>query len=543
MSSVRRTRGRQRRSYPVEMRRPDASDVMLVAGAAAVSGVLVVLSSEGVADWVFGTFVFTLAGYVVRATVLAWLRARTLRARADLLASTEPDEVARAAIREERQRLGEDIAAVLRDAISDIAQEVARLDEDDPRPSLRRIHERTQLATSELRRQLGLLRAPDPDQDPPLGPSPEPTAIPRRDLVLGCGLALLAAVETTAYLLTDGPRAWLPWSPVLSALAAACAVGRTVAPGAASALCAVLFTFGSLVGYPVTLGFWTFGTVGCLVWALAARARARSMDIAGGVLLVASVTWTRYADDPDNLLISVLLMSVAASGGLVVRMAGHRESRSRARAVAREAELADAARAAVSAERAGFARELHDVTSHAVGVIAIQAAAGQVSWPQDPEGVRRTVAVIAATARSTLAELDRLGLEESTRPRGLDDLYQVVARIRAAGTPVDLTMVGELPVACAPVVHRVVQEALTNAVRHAPGAAVTVTVSSTPEQVVVGVVDDGAGPGAAATRGYGLVGLAERVALARGTLASGPGHNGGFAVQAVLPTHPETVPS
>jgi signal transduction histidine kinase len=172
-------------------------------------------------------------------------------------------------------------------------------------------------------------------------------------------------------------------------------------------------------------------------------------------------------------------------------------------------------------------------------VIALQAAAGQVSWPQDPEGVRRTVAVIAATARSTLAELDRLGLDEPTRPRGLDDLNQVVARIRAAGTPVDLTVVGELPVACAPVVHRVVQEALTNALRHAPGAAVTVTVSSTAEQVLVRVVDDGDGPGAAATRGYGLVGLAERVALARGTLSSGPGPSGGFAVQAVLPTHPE----
>jgi signal transduction histidine kinase len=70
-----------------------------------------------------------------------------------------------------------------------------------------------------------------------------------------------------------------------------------------------------------------------------------------------------------------------------------------------------------------------------------------------------------------------------------------------------------------------------------------VKVSSTAEQVVVRVVDDGEGPAAAATRGYGLVGLAERVALARGTLASGPGPSGGFAVHVVLPTHPEAVPS
>jgi signal transduction histidine kinase len=517
------------------MRRPTPSELTLVATAAGVTALVVVRDpAAGIAEWVFGTFLFSLAGFVVRAGVVAGLRARAERTRARLLVATQPDEVARAAIHEERRRLGEEIVAALRRTMADVVAEVQVLDDADPVPGLRRIHQRTQLATSELRRHLGLLRSPlPPEKDEP--PPSVSGVVRRRDLALAGALSVLAALEVTGYLATEGPREWLPWSPLLTALAAACVAGRTAAPGAASAVCAMVFLLGWLVGYPVLGGFWSFGTLGCLVWVVAAHARVVSREVLGGLLLVASVVWTRQVDDAENLPIAVLLMSVAASGGLVVRMARGGETRARTSARAREAELVTAAREAVSAERVGFARDLHDVVSHAVGLIALQSSAAQVSWPQDRDAVRRSVAVIDATARSTLKELDRLGLRAGDHAPGVDDLTALVGRIRAAGTAVELTLVGELPARCAAVVHRVVQESLTNAVRHAPGAAVRAMVTSTEHQVVVRVSDDGAGAGASVARGYGLVGLAERVGLAGGTLRAGAGPDGGFLVEAVLP--------
>jgi signal transduction histidine kinase len=340
----------------------------------------------------------------------------------------------------------------------------------------------------------------------------------------------------TGYLVTEGPQSLLPWSPVFSAQAAACVIGRTSAPGAASAGCAAVWVAGWLAGYPVLGGFWCFGTLGCLLWAVAAHAPVVSRDLLGGVLLVGAVAWTMHRADPDNLAMLLMLMSVAASGGIVVRLARGREINARSSAMARAAELLTATREAVSAERAGFARDLHDVVSHAVGLIAMQSSAAQVSWPHNPGEVRRSVAVIEATARSTLAELDQLKLESHGHEADMDDLVALVERIRSTGTCVDLTVVGEFPARCGSVIHRVLQESLTNAVRHSPGAAVRATVSSTKQQVVVRVIDDGVGPGASAARGYGLVGLTERGGLAGGTLTTGAGPEGGFIVEATLPT-------
>nr|WP_294693947.1 histidine kinase [uncultured Friedmanniella sp.] len=517
------------------MRRPTPFELTLVVAAASVTGLLVLRDpAAGPAEWVFGTFLFLLAGYVVRTGVVATLRALAERTRARRLEATRPEEVARAAIHEERRRLGEDIGAALRRTMADVVAEIEVLDAADPVPGLRRIHQRTQLATSELRRHLGLLRSPVPAEKH--GPaSTGPRTARSRDLALASGLVVLALLEVTAYLATEGPLEWLPWSPVLTALAAACVAGRTAAPGAASALCGAVFLVGWLVGYPVTGGFWAFGTLGCLVWAVAAHASVISRDLLGGLLLVTAVIWTRQADDGDNLLITVVMISVAASGGLILRMARGGETRARGVAATREAALVTATREAISAERIGFARDLHDVVSHAVGLIALQSSAAQVSWPHDPAAMRRSVAVIDATARSTLEELDRLGLPVDGEAAGVEGLFALAGRIRAAGTPVDLTVVGALPATCGAVVHRVLQESLTNAVRHAPGASVRAAVSSDEHQVVVRVSDGGAGPGSGVARGYGLVGLTERVSLAGGTLTAGPGTDGGFVVEAVLP--------
>ena len=536
------------RDYPQGVRRTGPFDLALVTVAAAVVLVLVLRDPEaGFAEWLFGTVLLVLAGYVVVAAVSSARRAGAARAAAARLAATEPGAVALEAIREERRRLSEEITAALRDQVSAIRAEVERLDREDPRPGLRRVHERTQLATSELRRHLGLLREPEPDPAP-ASPPPRSTRPPSSDVALAAALAAIAAVEVTAYLLVEGPRDHLPWAVVTSVLAAACVAGRTVAPGIACAACAVVFAVGSALEAPVLGGFWTFGTLGALVWVVAARARVPSLDLAGGALMVATVGWTRSVDDPSNLSVTLLVMAVAAAGGLAVRVAGWHERTSRTRAAAREAELAVATRAAITAERAGFARELHDVTSHAIGLIAMQAAAGQVSWPHDPATVWRAVEVIDATAGSTLAELDRLHPGAGTAARGVGDVPELVERIRATGTRVDLTVLGEPPESLGPVVHRVVQESLTNAVRHAPGAAVRVRIDCHADRVVVTVSDEGHGPVGATARGYGLVGLTERVSLAGGSLRTGslrPGWGGpcGFVVEAVLPVDRSSVTS
>ena len=517
--------------------------------AVVVAGSLVLLSNQaGPAEWLFGTFLIVCGGYVVRAGLTATRRAASEGARAARLAQTEPGAAARAAIREERRRLGGDIAGVLRDTLDDVLRAVRTIGDGDPRPALARVHEHAQLATSELRRHLGLLRAPGLDEPSGVSPASEGRRPPRRDQVLAGALALLAAAETTAYAATEHRSDWLPWSPALSALAAATVVGRTVAPGVAATACAGLFALGTSVGYPVAGGFWVFGTLGALLWAIARGARAPSLDLGAGLLLVAAVLWTRRVDDSDNVFVFAVIMAVAMAGGLVVRLAGNRETSFRAASSALEVRLRRARTAAVEAERAVFARELHDVVSHAVGLIAVQAGAAQVCWPHDPAGVRRAVEVIEATAAATLAELERLlpGAEPATRDTR--DLHALVGRIRAAGTMVDLTVVGEPGPSVGAVVYRVVQECLTNVVRHAPGAAVRVDVRVAGTSTTVEVVDDGPGedgraPESAGSRGYGLVGLAERVAFAGGTLQTGRRPDGrGFEVRAVLPARDGVLP-
>jgi signal transduction histidine kinase len=520
--------------YPEAVPLPRLLDLAWVAAAGVVTAALVVLDpAAGALEWVFGTFLLALAGFVVGAVWRAVVRAGAQRSRASRLSATQPGAVALAAIREERRRLAEEITAVLRDAFQAILVDVEALAAGDPRPGLRRIHSRTRVATSDLRRQLGLLRAPR-DGTATRPPPAERRRPPTSDVSLAVGLATLAVVEVPFYAMVEDRQELLPWSAVLSALAAACVVGRTVAPALACFLCAGVFVAGSVVGFPVAGGFWFFGTVGTLVWTVAARARFSATSLVAALLLVATVAGTRRADDPSNYGLALALLVLAGLLGLLVRVALWRERRSRSRADVREGELAEAAREAVEAERAEFARELHDVTSHAVGLIAVQSAAAQVSWPHDPEGVRQSVALVEQTALAALAELDRLGAGGSA-VRGAADLHQLVGRIRASGTDVELSVVGELPPSAGQVVHRVVQESLTNAVRHAAGARVLVAVESGPDGVAVSVQDDGTGPSGGAVRGYGLVGLQERVALAGGTLRTGSAPGGGFLVEAVLP--------
>ena len=524
------------------MRRLTTSDVALGLAAVAAAGALTVMLSQGLPELLFYSVMLMALAYVVRIAFRAGRLARTERERAAELVGTAPDAVALAAVREERRRLAEDIAASLRETLTRIRAEVASVADHDPMRSLRRIHEESQRATSDLRRHLGLLRKPAetaPSGRP--GIEAHHGSPPRCDLVLAGALTVLAAVESTAYSASEGPADWSWWSVALSALAGASLVGRSVALPAAAAACGVLYGLGAWLGTPVVNGFWSVGALGLLVWTIAARPKPARAELGAAAFLVSSVGVSGWVADRDNVGVMLAALAIAAAAGVVVRHGRRRQAASHEIALSREEELSSAAREAVRAERVLFARELHDVVSHAVGVIAVQAGAAQVSWPDDPQTVRRAIAVIEATAVSALVELERL--QPEVRPqRSLGDLRDLVARIRAAGTAVDLTVVGEPTTEVAVIVYRVVQESLTNVVRHAAGARVHVVITCDAGRTVVRVVDDGPGPDGGGGRGYGLIGLAERVGFAGGTLECGRGPGGtGFSVEAVLPGHVEAV--
>ncbi|GAA3183836.1 sensor histidine kinase [Blastococcus jejuensis] len=245
----------------------------------------------------------------------------------------------------------------------------------------------------------------------------------------------------------------------------------------------------------------------------------------------------------------LLLFVAPLIGGLV---AGTR----RTRALATEKALVEAqARAAVAEERARIARELHDVVTHHVNLVVLQAMAASGMLDHDPERVREPLAVIERSGREALTEMRRLlGVlreEDGERPLapqpGVGDVDDLVGSARSAGLSVGLAVSGtprRLPAGLGLTVYRIVQESLTNAARHAAGSTVGVSLRYAPEAVEVAVVDDGGRQveHAPAGGGRGLLGMRERVAVYAGTLEAGPVPEGGFAVHARLPLSPEEQP-
>jgi signal transduction histidine kinase len=224
-----------------------------------------------------------------------------------------------------------------------------------------------------------------------------------------------------------------------------------------------------------------------------------------------------------------------------------RERRAAAAAAARQ--LVE--RAAVE-ERLRLARELHDVVSHTLSVIGVKAAVANHVADSRPAEVRDALAVIETTSREAMTEMRRLlgVLRAPAELAPLPDLASLPAlaeRASTAGVQVDLDVrpAAELPRSVQLSVYRIVQEAVTNVVKHAAPARCRVLVDSTVDGVRIEVTDDGAGPVGAAPGGpgHGLIGMRERVGMHGGTFSAGPSPAGGFAVAASLPLHAATEPA
>lgn len=275
-----------------------------------------------------------------------------------------------------------------------------------------------------------------------------------------------------------------------------------------------------------------------------------------GLLAVLGAELVIYAAIPEERVPGEVLFSIFVAlgtwvAGDVVRVRSERAERAlgTARTIIAEREAANSA--ALADERARIARELHDVIAHSVSVMGVQAGAARLLLEHDPASARTAMLAIEDTARTSVAELQRLlaVLRADDTPGnrsptpGLHQLPALVEQVRSAGLPVEVTThgLGTLPLGVDLAAYRILQEALTNALKHA-AARTVVDVRR-----LNGRLDIEVRNGAPRTRpersegGHGLVGMRERVQLYGGTLSAQPLPDGGFVVHATLPAGDDTV--
>jgi signal transduction histidine kinase len=366
---------------------------------------------------------------------------------------------------------------------------------------------------------------------------------------LDAGIALFVAAAVAVQVFAgnsqigtpvDGPR-WLT-VPFIALVSVPLAWRRT------RPLLVGCIVLGAIVVQGLVTGNTPEGIPFIVIWVLvpyglAAYTERRESLIGLGLVLGSFAIYTVENDDVTSGRAGdvwsgafFLVLAVGAwLAGMVVR--NRRES----------AELAQAAEAARSDERSRMARELHDIVSHNLSVVVLQAAGARAQ----ADGDEATLEKIERSGREALVEMRRLlgvlredgddGSPLAPQP-GIAQLPELVERVRAAGVAVDLDLdphAAGLEPALDLSAYRIVQEGLTNALKHAgPDARVTVDVHREQQRLTISIADDGAGRAPAAApngSGHGLAGMRERVALLGGELRAGPQPAGGFSVDASLP--------
>jgi signal transduction histidine kinase len=284
---------------------------------------------------------------------------------------------------------------------------------------------------------------------------------------------------------------------------------------------------------------------GVALFTVAARCERRVSLAAGGIALavLAPPLWAHAGwGHPYVLLGRLLPFAIAwlAGDSIGIRRRYVQELEEKAERLERERER-EAARA-VAEEQARIARELHDVIAHNLSVMVVQAAAADDVFETRPDRAREALRRVEATGRSALAELRQLlgdvrgnGADFAPQP-GLGRLDELVREVGDAGLEVAITIEGtptEVPTALDLSAYRIVQEALTNTLKHAHARRAEVAVRYQGSTLDIEVRDDGSGDGGGS--GHGLIGMRERVAVFGGSLSAGPAENGGFAVAASFP--------
>jgi signal transduction histidine kinase len=303
------------------------------------------------------------------------------------------------------------------------------------------------------------------------------------------------------------------------------------------------FVDGRLIAFPVTV--YLFGLAAAyLLGSLADAKRGRE----GLLVVVGSAALVVY-NLPDHstgdLILIPAVFGLGWLGGFAFRERDVQAAEAEERAAQAEREREAAARIAVAEERARIARELHDIVAHALSVMVLQVGAVRHKLTGLPDEDKEALEDVERTGRTALAEMRRLlgamrdrsaGAELEPQP-GLENLGALVARVRSAGLPVRLDVEGDpvaLPRALDLSAYRIVQEGLTNVLKHADATHAEVLVRHGPDALRVEVRDDGHGPARSDGLGHGLVGVRERVKLYGGEMTAGPANGGGFVLSASL---------
>jgi signal transduction histidine kinase len=373
-------------------------------------------------------------------------------------------------------------------------------------------------------------------------------------LVLTLVLAMTAAIEATLYtpnnpeLLFDNGGGD-PTAAVLLNIFAVVPLLATERFPIPAALAASFFSFVMIVSPETVI---TLSALGVLLYAVGHMVARHGRLWAAPILFFFLANALVPFDGSRVGLASIgpFLLLVAA---VLVGESRRKETEAVTALDATQAAMAESAREqTVMEERAAIARELHDIVAHHLSMIAVQSEAARLTSPKLSADARGRFEAIAATARDALTETRRLlgvlredvpGEADRAPQPGLDDVAALVDTARDAGSSVRLILQGkvvELPAGVDLAAYRIVQEALTNARRHAQGADVDVEITYRDGVVQLRVRDYGPGPVEELIAGHGIVGMRDRAAIAGGTFSCGAAQEGGFAVDVELPTaeHP-----
>lgn len=268
----------------------------------------------------------------------------------------------------------------------------------------------------------------------------------------------------------------------------------------------------------------------------------------GLVLLLFLGALAREGLKPSDVAAAAVFLVGPWVVGLTTRERAARTGEAVARAARLERERDAETAAAAAQERVRIARELHDIVSHSISVVTIQTQAVRRRLRPDQVAEARDLAAVEAAARDAMAEMRRLfgvlrreGEAASLAPQpGLAELERLLQQVREAGLPVDVQVLGErveLPPGVDLAAYRIVQEGLTNALKHASAGAASVVLTYRPSLLQISVRDNGRGP-TDQGEGHGLLGVRERVALYGGAVQFGAASGGGYLLSASLPVSP-----